>query len=97
MSTRKERDEKLPFAEVSLSERSERDQRIAEGWLRGAPALQSPPPDPHYGGRFPGAGSATPPRVVQLIAFSSAPLPLIWQFWESSPAGRGKRAGCHQP
>ena len=54
MSTRKERDEKLPFAEVSLSERSERDQRIAGGWLRGAPALQSPTPGPPLRESLPG-------------------------------------------
>ena len=35
-----------------------------------------PPPDPRYGGRFPGNRTATPARLVQLIDCASAPLPL---------------------
>ena len=38
-----------------------------------------PPPDPRYGGRFPGSRSAHPARAVQLIAPASAPLPLAGQ------------------
>ena len=44
------------------------------------------PPDPRYGGRFPGSCSSHPARAGQGIAFLSAPLPLAGQFRES-PAG----------
>ena len=55
------------------------------------------PPDPGYGGRFPGECSATPARAVQLIDSASAPLPLAGRLGKACFAGRGTRAGCHQP
>ena len=49
------------------------------------------PPDPRYGGRFPGGRTATPARVVQLIASASAPLPLAGML-EESPASWTRKA-----
>ena len=53
-----------------------------------------PPPDPRYGGRFPGSRSANPARVVQLIVCASAPLPLAG-FWKKAMlAGRKSAPGA---
>ena len=60
-------------------------------WRRSRPVLHVGfPPGPRYGGRFPGGRTATPARVVQLIASASAPLPLAGILEESPASWTGK-------
>ena len=91
-----------PFAWVCLSERSERHERIAGGRRNrtggqppGPPCRLSP--GPPLRGTLPGRSFRNAGAGGDRIAPASAPLPLAWERGEGGPAGRRKRAGCHQP
>ena len=53
------------------------------------------PPAPRYGGRIPGNCTATPARLVQLIVFLSAPLPLAGQSKEGPASWTMKTRLAH--